>query len=237
MKRFKFNFRQPALSHRASLLTLLVMCFAFNVSTVSVVSAQRRGGAVHGGYHHYVPAFRGHFGGHFGPRYIPYRPFMWYPAWGGYYWGISPFALRFRVDRYNYYFDDGIYLRMENGKFKVVPAPVGHRIRELPSGANQIEVNGEKYYYYYGTYYAAREGQYEVVQPPVGAIVGSIPPGYDKLVVNGETYYVFNGVQYKAIILRDEVWYEVIKNSNIMAVPAALPRQEMIAPADSTGNK
>ncbi|MDQ3292649.1 MAG: DUF6515 family protein, partial [Bacteroidota bacterium] len=98
-----------------------------------------------------------------------------------------------------------------NGRYVVVPAPIGLRTRIIPASHYQFFINQRSYYYYYGTYYEQSNGYYEVVKPPVGALVESIPDGYEELVIGGETYYIVDGVQYKPVVYNNEIWYEVLK--------------------------
>ena len=226
MKPFKFNFKQRALfSHHSAVVTILAILLTLNLSTSMTVDAQRRGGSGSrgnvghiGNYHGY---YGGHYGAHYGGHYInrPYWGFSYFPIWGDFYWGISPFAFRFMYNNLYYYFDDGIYYRLDDDKYQVVPAPVGHRIKKLPKGTYEFTLNGAPYHYYFGTFYIPVDKQYEVVEPPIGAMVETIPKGYEKLEIEGQTYYVSNGIQYKAVMRNNEIWYQVIKNNSPVTAP------------------
>jgi len=235
MKRFKLNFKQSALlNHHSKLVIILAGLFAFSLSTAMTADAQRRGGGIgmRGGFgHSYIGNYR-NFGGHFS-RSVPFWSYPYFPVWGDFYWGVSPLALRFLYNDYYYYFDDGVYYRLDKNKYQVVPAPVGHKIKTLPTGTYQFSLDGATYFYYYGTYYIPVAGQYEVVQPPIGATVESIPQGYEKLEIEGQTYYILNEVQYKAVIRNNEVWYQVIKNNSGNAAPANSSKEMNAAPTDN----
>jgi len=192
-------------------------------SVVNRGSAYRRGSDYHRGYGI--------------NRAYPYWGYPYFPYWGGFYWGISPYALEFMYNDMNYYDNDGIYYRSEDGKYQVVAAPVGYRVKTLPKGSSQFTVDGVPYFYYFGTYYTPSEGQYEVVEPPVGAMVESIPQGYEKLEIQGQTYYILNGVQYKAVMQDNEVWYQVIKNNGNNNVPAYTSKDITPMPVDSLEHK
>ncbi|PSR52026.1 hypothetical protein AHMF7605_00065 [Adhaeribacter arboris] len=110
-----------------------------------------------------------------------------------------------------FHYDNGVYYRPLNGRYVVVPAPIGLRTRVIPTGYLRFFSHQRSYYYYYGTYYTLQNGYYEVVKPPVGALVESIPDGYEQIVIDGETYYLVDGVQYKPVLHLNEIWYEVLK--------------------------
>jgi hypothetical protein len=110
-----------------------------------------------------------------------------------------------------YYYNNGIYYRPYNNSYVVTRAPIGVRVGILPVGYRPVVINRTNYYYYYGTYYTKNNDYYEVIAPPVGAVVENIPTGYEKIEINGETYFIADGIQYKAIIINNEIWYQVIK--------------------------
>lgn len=235
MKRVNLIFKRCApLIHLPKLALVLMIMFVLGMSPAINADAQRHGGSVHGrsgfsggsrfapSYNHaynshmYIGNFghREHFGNHFYRyRSLPYWRYAYLPFWGDYYWGISPYALRFYLDGYNYYDYDGIYYKYDNDRYEVVPAPVGHKVKTLPKGYSQFTLDGTTYFYYFGSYYIPQNGQYVVVQPPIGAEVDSIPDGYDKVMIDGQTYFTLNGVQYKAVLRDNTVWYRVIKNN------------------------
>jgi len=256
MKPFKCIFKKQAfISLHSTMVRVLALVLAFTLSSAMTADAQRRGG---GGNRSTVS--RGHIssshnysGGHFGVNrgtgthysgnyrihYMnrPYRGFSHFPIWGDFYWGISPFSLRFMYNDLNYYYDDGIYYRQDDDRYQVVPAPIGHLEKKLPKEAYQLTVDGQTYYYYFGTYYVPAGKQYEVVQPPIGAMVQEIPQGYEKVEVEGQTYYILNGVQYKAVLQNNEVWYMVIKNNNASIAPTNPMNDMNPAPADNPEHK
>lgn len=246
MKPFKLISKQAAfISLHSTLVRVLAILLAFNLSLAMTADAQRRGGGGSrgsisrghmGNYHGYYGGhYRGHYGGHYLSR--PYWGFSYFPIWGDFYWGISPFALRFMYNNLYYYFDDGIYYRLDNDKYQVVPAPVGHRIKKLPKGTYELTVNGAPYYYYFGTFYIPVDKQYEIVEPPIGAMVETIPQGYEKLDIEGQTYYISNGVQYKAVMRNNEVWYQVIKNNSPIVDPTNPSKEMNTVPTENPEHK
>lgn len=248
MKRFNLFFKHCAsLIHPASLAVILVILFALDLSTTIDVRAQRHGSSFHGrsgmsagnhigqsynrmnNSHMYIGNFghREHFGSHFYRyRSVPYWRYPYMPFWGDYYWGIPPYSLRFYLNGYYYYDDDGIYYKYDNDKYQVVPAPIGHKLKTLPKGNTRFTLDGVTYFYYFGTYYTSQDGQYVVVQPPIGAEVDSIPDGYEKVMIDGQTYFTLNGVQYKAVLRDNVVWYRVIKNNADNAAQSNSPKDK-----------
>ena len=224
MKRFNFN-----LKRRTSLVTLpktaLVMAFLLVMSMTTALNAdaQRRGGG-HGGFGRMgsrgmhverMSQFRTHVDGYNNfriNRHLPHWNYAYFPRWGEYYWGLPYYGSTFALNGFNYYYDDGIYYRSDDGQYEVVPAPLGYKTKTIPKDCFQFTIENVTYYYYFGSYYVQRDGQYEVVNPPVGAEVPAIPKGYDQVVIDGQTYYTMNGVQYKAILKNNEIWYQIIKS-------------------------
>jgi hypothetical protein len=254
MKPFKCNFKEQAfISLHSTVLRVLTIVLAFTLSASMTADAQRRGGGgnrttvsrghtgnIHtysgGNYRrNYGTTYRGNYRIHYMNR--PYRGFSHFPVWGDFYWGISPFSLRFMYNNLYYYFDDGIYYRQDDDRYQVVPAPVGHKIKKLPKEAYQLNVDGQIYYYYFGTFYVPADKQYVVVEPPVGAMVQEIPQRYEKVEVEGQTYYILNGVQYKAVLQNNEVWYQVIRNNSATMAPSNPANNMNPAPADNTEHK
>ena len=222
MKRFNFN-----LKRRTSLVTLsktaliMAILLVLDMSTAINADAQRRGG--HSGMSRMhsrsmnvarMPHMsRGHVYNNFRiNRNRPHWNYYYFPSWGEYYWGLPYYGSSFAWNGFNYYYDDGIYYRSDEGQYEVVPAPLGYKTKSIPKDCFQFNIENVTYYYYYGSYYVQKDDQYEVVNPPVGANVPAIPKGYDQVVIDGQTYYTLNGVQYKAILLNNEIWYQIIKS-------------------------
>ena len=231
MKKLKIIMKMDSLSKQIKKIGVLSIIFlAMEASTVNIAVAQRRGGFGHGGFAHggfgHYGFAHGGFGhaGHFGWGFGPFWFYSFAPIWGGLYWYLPYAAFNFYYDGLDYYLWNGIYYRDFDGKYEVVPAPVGYKIKDLPQGAEQVSVDGVNYYYYYGTYYVLKGKKYEVVPAPIGAVVSSIPQGYDKVEINGQTYYTLSGIQYKPILKNNEVWYQVIKSTGNESVNSAPPQ-------------
>ncbi|MCF0178508.1 MAG: hypothetical protein HUJ90_07760, partial [Bacteroidales bacterium] len=46
----------------------------------------------------------------------------------------------------NYYYQDGVFYVIENGQYKVIPAPIGAMVSELPEDYEEVVLNGKLYY-------------------------------------------------------------------------------------------
>jgi hypothetical protein len=66
-----------------------------------------------------------------------------------------------------YFYYAGVFYVSQGGSFRVVPAPEGAIVTEIPEGATDQNINGQDYLLYNNTYYQpiSQNGQdaYEVV--------------------------------------------------------------------------
>ena len=135
------------------------------------------------------------------------------PHWGYKYHVAPPKSHLIHHRGVHYHYKKGVFYKLIGSRYAVVRAPIGVRVRTLPSNHMRIVINGRVFYYYFGTYYtrSIEDNQYVTVAPPVGAKVDALPDGYKKIYIEDNTYYVFEGVYYKALIDQyGEVWYEVV---------------------------
>lgn len=213
MKRAIFKLRLSAsLNNFKKIGLLFVVLFALALSTISNADAQRRGG----GFGRVAFTHAGFIGRGFGEfRGVPWR-YSFFPSWGAFYWYLPYASINFWYGGLDYYLWNGIYYRNFDGRYEMVPAPVGYRVKNLPKGYVELSVGGLTYFYYYGSFYVPNGRKFEVVPAPVGAVVGSIPKGYEKVEIDGQTYYIVNGTQYKPILRNKEVWYQVIKSEGTL---------------------
>jgi hypothetical protein len=176
--------------------------FALEIAMTVHADAQRHGGMEAIG--HVARAIGEHHGHNMNHAILPLIGFFnWY---------VPAMSLRFFEGGMDYYFYNGFYYRDFDGRYEMVPAPIGHRVKNLPMGYEQFTIDGLDYFYSNGTFYIFKNKKFEVVTAPVGAEVQSIPNGSEKVEINGQSYYTFYGVQYKPIIIKNEVWYKVIKS-------------------------
>ena len=70
-----------------------------------------------------------------------------------------------------YYYNHGVFYRRAQGGYRVIPAPIGARIRYLPAGFLTLTFGGLNYYCYNGVYYSYLPGQdaYVVVEKPANS--------------------------------------------------------------------
>jgi len=74
---------------------------------------------------------------------------------------------RLFVGGLEFFFWEGMYYRMANDGYVVVPAPIGAVVTTIPSGCQIIVVDGVPYYVINGvTYMQTAYGYYQVVPPP-----------------------------------------------------------------------
>jgi len=99
----------------------------------------------------------------------------------------------------HYYYANGVYYKPINNYYLVTYAPIGLKIRTVPSTHKVIIVNKVNYYYAQGTYYTLDSNQYKVVETPVGAIVNDLPEEHDEVTIDNQTYYEYNNYLYKKV--------------------------------------
>jgi Family of unknown function (DUF6515) len=96
-----------------------------------------------------------------------------------------------------YWYDEGTYYLKTDGGYTVVSAPLGAKIKTLPSGYETITLDDKsKNYYYGGTFYEKSSTGYTVVAPIAGSVVEHVSEGAEevtlgdqKFVKMGETYF------------------------------------------------
>ena len=146
--------------------------------------------------------------------YHPFVPYYWGPTWypiGFFAATLTTAAIVISVEDNQYNYDDGVYYVKDSGGYKVVPAPLGATISELPKGYVTINVSGVDYYYYGGTYYTKDTSKYKVVNAPVGAIVTHLPEGSEEKTIDGQKYMIYNNVYYQPISKDGQDSYVVVQ--------------------------
>lgn len=63
----------------------------------------------------------------------------------------------------NFYWSDGVWYNRSRGKYVVVHAPIGVKVKKLPRGHKVIKIKGRKYYKYRGVVYKKHRRNYVVV--------------------------------------------------------------------------
>ena len=143
----------------------------------------------------------------------PHMKYKDMPIWG-YSYNVNHHKSKNRVlagSRYHYH--NGIFYKPVGNNYVISKAPIGVRVRSVPTGHIRFVLGTSVYFYYYGTYYihAPRSNEYITVAPPVGARVDALPRGYRKVYIEDLVYYSFEGTYYKVVVDRyGEVWFEVV---------------------------
>lgn len=194
------------------------------------------GGWVHGGYpgyYRYHHGWRPYYGYYYPPLgfYVSALPFGYFTlgaAFGPmYYYGGSYYA---PVDDSNQ--DEG---------YKVVDAPVGALVPDLPDGATEVQVNGQPYYDVNGTYYQEvmtdNGRRYKVVGKNLDAnqaaapannnsgnnpapaansnFVTELPAGARSVTINGQEYYLTpDGMYYQATTNNGVAGFTIVGKMN-----------------------
>ena len=110
-----------------------------------------------------------------------------------------------------YYYDQGVFYLKGNGGYTVVSAPLGAKIKTLPSGYETVSVDesSTKYYYYGGTFYEKIADGYKVVAPLAGTIVENVSEGGEEVKIGDVTYIKVGETYYQPIKENGKDMYEV----------------------------
>lgn len=123
------------------------------------ISAPRVVAPRSGYYYHSAPVIRGHLNYPVHPWYrYGYRPWRhWFFPRIGIYFSTLPFGY-YALDPFFYgpvYYSEGSYYELidERNEYKVVEAPMGAAVPDIPDGSVEVIINGKTYYDVNGTYY------------------------------------------------------------------------------------
>ena len=110
-----------------------------------------------------------------------------------------------------YYYDEGVFYLKGNGGYTVVSAPLGAKIKTLPSGYETVSVDdaGTKNYYYGGAFYEKSGDGYKVVAPLAGTVVENISEGGEEVKMGDITYIKFGETYFQPIKENGKDMYEV----------------------------
>ena len=110
----------------------------------------------------------------------------------------------------DFYYDQGVFYVKGNGGYTVVAAPVGAKIKTLPSGYETVELDDKTTNYYYGgAFYEKRSDGYVVVAPMAGAVVEHISEGGEEVKLGDVTYVKFGETYFQPIHEDGKDKYEV----------------------------
>lgn len=144
---------------------------------------------------------------------VKHRRYRTYPAKGAVIVNVKS-ARSFRYNNKSFYRSRGVFYVRTGRSYKIVAAPIGFRLRTLPSKHVHILVHGKSYFYHYGTFYIAQGREYVVVLPPVGLQVDDLPDGYQIIKYKGFRFFVVDGVYYKKVYQKNgNIVFEVVKSA------------------------
>ena len=163
----------------------------------------------------------------------------YYRPWDDYYWRVWPpfgFRVRWLPPYYysfwwrdiEYYYSCNVYYVyiQEQDEYVVVRPPIGAIVESIPDYSEKLIVDGETYFIADGLQYKAvlvneeiwfkvikvvDDSQYAEVEYPVGSLVEFLPDEREVIYIDDETYYISENVQFKAVIVNDEIWFQVLK--------------------------
>lgn len=153
-------------------------------------------------------------------HYHPYHPYYWGPAYhpyGFFLVAITTTAIIISIENdakntQEYYYDNGVYYVKTDGGYKVVEAPVGATVKEIPKESQTVIINETTNNYYYGgTYYEKTSKGYEVVPPMAGTVVENLPEGGEEVKIGEVTYVKIGSTYYQPIEQNGKKMYEVVK--------------------------
>lgn len=138
-----------------------------------------------------------------GPAFYQYRD---YPEFTSY-----QSANNMRVYDGEYYYDEGVFYLKGNGGYTVVSAPIGAKIKTLPSGYETVSVDdaGTKNYYYGGVFYEKSGDGYKVVAPLAGTVVEHVSEGGEEVKMGDVTYIKMGETYFQPIQENGKDMYEV----------------------------
>jgi Family of unknown function (DUF6515) len=110
-----------------------------------------------------------------------------------------------------YWYDAGVFYLKGDGGYTVVSAPIGAKIKTLPSGYETITLDDNtKNYYYGGTFYEKTSAGYTVVAPVAGSVVTNVSEGGEEVKLGDVTYVKLGETYYQPIQLDGKNKYEVV---------------------------
>jgi hypothetical protein len=111
----------------------------------------------------------------------------------------------------DHYYDEGVFYLKGNGGYTVVSAPLGAKVKTLPSGYETVTIDdkGTKNYYYGGAFYEKRSDGYVVVAPVAGTIVERVSEGGEEVKMGEITYVKLGETFFQPIRENGKDMYEV----------------------------
>jgi hypothetical protein len=124
---------------------------------------------------------------------------------------FSPFNPFEPVADGEYWYDEGVFYLKGDGGYTVVSAPLGAKIKSLPSGYETITLDDNtKNYYYGGAFYEKTSSGYTVVAPVAGSVVTNVSEGGEEVKMGDVTYVKLGETYYQPIQMNGKNMYEVV---------------------------
>jgi hypothetical protein len=138
-----------------------------------------------------------------GPAYMSYRDYTDYTM-------NQNYNERLIADG-DYYYDEGVFYLKGSGGYTVVSAPLGAKIKTLPSGYETVSADdgATKNYYYGGAFYEKRTDGYVVVAPLAGTLVENISDGGEEVKLGDVTYIKLGETYFQPVKENGKDMYEV----------------------------
>ncbi|MDY8134310.1 DUF6515 family protein [Aquimarina sp. 2201CG5-10] len=112
----------------------------------------------------------------------------------------------------HYHYHRGLYYRYYGGRYVVVTAPIGIRVKILPVGHRTIVLANIPYYYYQGTYYIESNNGYKTIEAPENIIVHELPEDAEQLEIDGKNYFEYGSTLYKVVTTPEGKAFKVVGN-------------------------
>ncbi|MDX1761865.1 MAG: DUF6515 family protein [Christiangramia sp.] len=147
--------------------------------------------------------------------YHPFRPFYWGPywhPWGYFVTSLATTAIIISIENERYHYDQGTYYIEEDDGYRVVQAPIGAEVKELPPETETVQVSETTNNYYYGGAYYEKDGEvYKVVPPTAGTIVPNLPEGAEEVRIGEQTFVKYGETYYQPVQVDGKNMYEVVE--------------------------
>ncbi len=109
-----------------------------------------------------------------------------------------------------FYYDQGVYYVKGDGGYTVVSAPVGAKIKTLPTGYETVTIEGGATNYYYGgVFYEKTSSGYTVVPPTAGTTVEHVSDGAEEVKLGDITYVKLGDTYFQPSKVDGKDVYEV----------------------------
>lgn len=134
-------------------------------------------------------------------------------------------SIAIRVGNISFRYNSGIFYRPSKHGYKVVKAPIGARVKILPSGYRRLLIGSRVYFVLNDTYYEHdhRANEYIVVEEPqlkkeivqesylqTGTVLSQLPSGSESEYRDGKQYFTDGVHHFEVVVVNGKVAYKVI---------------------------